>query len=232
MENLVITHTNFRQQRHAYNISLEEIAKKAGLSVSCISAFERFTSKYTETRTRDENASTITQALNDLIEERLSNLFAKKAAKEEKKVEEKVAAKNVNMEYDRAKIGEKIRKYCKASNIGLVEFCKMCDIGIDSFSVSRVARSPYVYPKTLRKICKATGWNVGMLIGPDDIPIKKPVTTATYNQKNYTPPVGEMFDVKYICQDGRYFREYKSVHIHKDELTKNEFINQITKEEK
>ena len=244
MQNLEITHTNFKQQRLAYGISLEDISKRSGLSISCISAFERFTSKYTETRTRDENAKVITKSLNDLIEERLANLFAKRAAKEEKEMD----AKNVNVEYDRAKIGKKIRKYCEMSNIGLIEFCRMCDIGIDTFSDSRAARSPYVYPKTLRKICKATGWSVGTLIGPDDIPIKKPVTTATYDQKNYIPPegvcktsnfkeicdgpVGEMFDIKYICQDGKYFREYKCVHVHKDELTKEQFINQITKEEK
>ncbi len=243
MENLVITHTNFKQQRLAYGISLEDISKKSGLSISCISAFERFTSKYTETRTRDENASTITQALNDLIEERLTNLFAKKAAKEEKKMN----AKNVNVEYDRVKIGKKIRKYCDVSNIGLVEFCRMCDIGIDSFSDSRAARSPYVYSKTLRKICKATGWDVETLIGPDDILIKKPVTTATYDQKGYIPPVdviktsnakllsegptGKIFDEKLICQDGRYFHEYKCTYIRKEEITKEQFINLINKKE-
>lgn len=220
-------HISFKKKRQAYGITLNDISKESGLSMSTVGAYERFTSKYTETRVKDVNASKIENALNSIITERISNTFIGGKKMEETRTEEpgkvivekKFTANNLNPAYDRSLIAHKIRKYCEDSKIGIDEFCKMCGIWTASFTGKNVKDHPFIYGVTIRKICKATGWTVEMLTGPDDIQVKKPVTTATYDQKEYIPlvnvvktsnvkllsegPVGKIFDEKLICQDGK-----------------------------
>lgn len=83
-EDLRINHNNFRQNRKAYGITIEEIAKKCGLSSSVVSNYENFTGQYTQTRHRDDNARRIVRALKDLIQSRIGDTFITIARKEDK----------------------------------------------------------------------------------------------------------------------------------------------------
>ena len=80
---LHISHSNFKKIRESYGIKLQEVAERSGLAYSTVSAYERFTSKYTQTRARDESEKAITSALNSLINEKLGKLFEKKERKQQ-----------------------------------------------------------------------------------------------------------------------------------------------------
>lgn len=254
-----ITHINFKQQRQAYKISLEEIAKKSGLSIATISAYERFTSKYTETRTRDENGRAIVNALDDIIQERITEMFPNATKKEDKVVEEVKEKRSYVMSnaYDRKIIANKIKKYCASSKISISEFCKMCDVSNNTFIDAVIKQNPYIKETTLDKILKATGWSVEMLMGPDDIPVQsikkqidpaalqKPVTNDLEPLKPNPIDADEdrkmsslqhdgnvkITDERYTFQNGEYFYEYTIVRKVKRKITKEQFLNDISKKE-
>lgn len=247
----------FRAKRLSYGITLDDISKKCGLAISTISAYERFSSKYTETRTRDENAITIDRALNDIINEKIQETFtgAVTSQKEEKVVEEyslkkQIEAVNVNPDYDRKIIFDKINKYCKESNITVTEFCEMCDITSSTFAASTIKRHPYLYGRTIYKICKATGWSEDQLTGKAEIKTideKKPeivkgdpnpVRVITYDRDEVNSLSNlshdgnvKIEDKKYTYQEGKYYLEYTIIRKVKRMITKEQFMNEIQKEE-
>ena len=243
---------SFSQKRHSYGITLDDISKKSGLAMSTISAYERFNGKYTETRTRDDNAVLIERTLDDIIKERLAETFSRAVEKEEKSMEESVktiTANNVNKELDRKKIAEKIRKYCIDSGISLNEFCKMCGITNNTFSDSTVKLHPYLYDRTIYKICSATGWTREQLVESDELPssapkveakpavVKEPKIalyendeTRSLNNLSHDGTV-QVKDKKFTFQDGKYYIEYTVVRKVKQCITKEQFMSQIEKEE-
>ena len=241
-----VSHINFKQQRQAYKISLEEIAKKSGLAISTVSAYERFTSKYTQTRTRDENGRAITNALNDIIQEKISETFPNAIKKEDKVVEEVKEKKKING-FDRAAISEKIRKYCTASGISLREFCKMCDIADNTFMGCVIRDNPILRKQTVTKIVNATGWSLDQLTGPDDISVKKVIEPVQNLEPMKPNPIEAdedrkmsslqhdgnvtITDEKYTFQDGSYYYEYTIVRRVKRKITKEQFLNDISKKE-
>ena len=243
---------SFSQKRHSYGITLDDISKKSGLAMSTISAYERFNGKYTETRTRDTNAILIERALDDIIKERLAETFSRAVEKEEKSMEESVktiTATNINKELDRRKIGEKIRKYCFESGISLNEFSKMCGISNNVFSESTVKEHPYLYDRTIYKICSATGWTREQLVESDESPssapkveakpavVKEPKIalyendeTRSLNNLSHDGTV-QVKDKKFTFQDGKYYMEYTVVRKVKQCITKEQFMARIEKEE-
>lgn len=243
---------SFSQKRHSYGITLDDISKKSGLAMSTISAYERFNGKYTETRTRDDNAIIIERTLDDIIKERLAETFSRAVEKEEKSMEESVknvTAVNINKELDRKKIGEKIKKYCFESGISLNEFCKMCDITNNTFSDSVAKQHPYLYDRTIYKICSATGWTRDQLVKSNELPssapkveakpavVKEPKMalyendeTRSLNNLSHDGTV-QVKDKKFTFQDGKYYMEYTVVRRVKQCITKEQFMAQIEKEE-
>lgn len=226
---------SFHQNRMAYGITLDDVAKKAGLAVSTVGAYERFTSKYTETRTRDENAARIENALKEVIQEKLAETFSNAIN----------IKKESDMVYSREVIGNKIKKFCKDSHIVTSQFISMCGLDLSSFAPSTIRKSAVLSKGSVQKILSATGWPEYYLTDENDIPVSKE-TCKTYDQSKYVPPVevcktnaklisegpiGKIFDEKLISQDGRYFHEYKCTYIRKEEVTKEQFINLINKKE-
>lgn len=242
---------SFSQKRHSYGITLDDISKKSGLAMSTISAYERFNGKYTETRTRDDNAVLIERALDDIIKERLAETFSRAVEKEEKSMEESVknvTATNINKELDRRTIAEKIRKYCIDSGISLNEFCKMCGITNNTFSESTVKDHPYLYDRTIYKICSATGWTREQLLKSDESTLSAPKVEAkpavkepkiAFYENDETRSLNNLShdgnvqikDKKYTFQDGKYYMEYTVVRKVKQCITKEQFMSQIEKEE-
>lgn len=248
---------SFSQKRHAYGITLDDISKKSGLAMSTISAYERFNGKYTETRTRDDNAILIERTLDDIIKERLAETFSRAVEKEEKSMDmpnyvakevKTVTATNINKELDRGKIGEKIKKYCLESGISLNEFLKMCGMNNNTFSPTTVKEHPYLYERTIYKICSATGWTREQLLKSDETPSSapkvevKPVVkepkmalyendeTRSLNNLSHDGTV-QIKDKKFTFQDGKYYMEYTVVRKVKQCITKEQFMAQIEKEE-
>jgi transcriptional regulator with XRE-family HTH domain len=244
---------SFSQKRHSYGITLDDISKKSGLAMSTISAYERFNGKYTETRTRDDNAIIIERTLDDIIKERLAETFSRAVEKEEKPMEESVktiTANNINKELDRKKIAEKIKKYCFDSGISLNEFYKMCGINNSIFSPSTIKRHPYLYDRTIYKICSATGWTREQLVKSDESPspaptpkveakpvVKEPKIalyendeTRSLNNLSHDGTV-QVKDKKFTFQDGKYYMEYTVVRKVKQCITKEQFMARIEKEE-
>lgn len=221
---------NFKQKRLSYKITLEELAKRTKLSMTTISAYERFTGKYTETRTRDSNAALIENALNDIIQERIAEAFPNAVNHSEK--EDKVVEEVKELTYSRGLIRDKIQKYCKLSKISMFQFTEMCGLNSTVFAPSTVQSSPEMSRRSIQLILNATGWPEEYLTGPDDIPVNTSIPLPVKQRKNETKlisegPVDKIFDEKFICQDGKYFREYKCVYIRKEELTMEQFIESI-----
>lgn len=247
----------FRAKRLSYGITLDDISKKCGLAISTVSAYERFSSKYTETRTRDENAIIIDRALDDIINEKIQETFtnAITSQKEEKVVDDhslkkQVEAVNINPDYDRKIIFDKINKYCKESNITISEFCDMCGISTSTFAASTIKKHPYLYTRTIYKILKATGWSEDQLTGKKEIKIMeekkpeivkeepKPVNITTYDRDEVNSLSNlshdgnvKIEDKRYTYQDGKYYLEYTIIRKVKRMITKEQFMNEIQKEE-
>lgn len=220
---------NFKQKRLSYKITLEELAKRTKLSMTTISAYERFTGKYTETRTRDSNAALIENALNDIIQERIAEAFPNAVNHSEK--EDKVVEEVKELTYSRSLIRHKIQKYCKLSKITMNQFTEMCGVSNNIFAPSTIGSHPEISKRCIDAILNATGWPEEYLTDSDDIPVNAAVLPVK-THKNETNlisegPVDKIFDEKFICQDGKYFREYKCIYIRKEELTMEQFIESI-----
>ncbi len=222
---------NFKQKRLSYKITLEELAKRTKLSMTTISAYERFTGKYTETRTRDSNAALIENALNDIIQERIAEAFPNAVNHSEK--EDKVVEEVKELTHSRSLIRSKIQKYCKQSKIPMFQFTEMCGLNNNVFAPSTIRSHPELSRRSIEAILKATGWPEEYLTDSDDIPVNSAVLSlpvkAHKNETNLISegPVDKIFDEKFICQDGKYFREYKCIYIRKEELTMEQFIESI-----
>ena len=206
---------NFSKKRHSYGITLEEIAKKCGLSMTTVSAYERFSSKYTQTRTRDDNALRIDRALDDIIKEKIQNTF----------INSKKDEKSMNTsKIERKVIGNKIRKYCNQSHIAIEEFLRMCGIANNTFLYCVEKDHPYISERVMRKICDATGWTMEQLTCDEDLPVKetKDIPSAATEETK---------DVRYIFENGEYIMEYTVIQIQRcrKKLTKEEFMEHVAK---
>lgn len=208
---------NFSKKRHSYGITLEEIAKKCGLSMTTVSAYERFSSKYTQTRTRDDNAVRIDRALDDIIKEKIQNTFvnSKKEEKNTSKIERKI-------------IGNKICKYCDQSHIAIGEFLRMCGLAKNTFLYCVEKDHPYISERSIQKICDATGWTMEQLTGDKDLPVKE--ANAMPSKKDIpSDATEETKDVRYIFENGEYIMEYTIIQRCRKKLTKEEFMEHIAK---
>lgn len=223
----------FRAKRLSYGITLDDISKKCGLAISTISAYERFSSKYTETRTRDENAIIIDRALDDIINEKIQETFTNAITSQK---EEKV------VEYSREKIGNKLRKYCKESYISLTQFVKMCNLDQAAFAPSTIKKTQTLSKTAVNSILHATGWPENYLTDDNDIPVDsataKPVNVSMY-ERDDTNSLSNLShdgnvkieDKRYTYQDGKYYLEYTIIRKVKRMITKEQFMNEIQKEE-
>ena len=226
---LEINHSNFKQNRSAYGITLREIADRAGISVMTVSNYEQFDSSYIRTRNRDDNAKRIENALASLIDERVVRTFPGKVEKEEKVVEEKRKGyyhpcKNF---FDRKYVSEKIKQYCVDENITLADFCRMCNIATSNFADCTIQNNPHLYPRTIAKIISATGWSIDMFKEDKDIPLSNSKRSMTVTENVETP--AEKKNKQFIFRDGKYFMEYDIVVTeHKvEEISKEEFLQSI-----
>lgn len=256
MNELVIDRKNFKQNRVAYGISQEEIANRCGLVSTTVSNYERFEGKYTQTRARDDNEKLMIRALYDIIQERINETFTNAINNKEDKVVSESKNK-FSISYDRKTIGEKIYKYCAYSGINITDFCKMCSISCNSFVASQIEAVPQIKLQTINKILAATGWTLEQLTGPNDIPVQpikktidptalqKPVTNDLELLKPNPIDADEdrkmsslqhdgnvkITDERYTFQDGDYFYEYTIVRKVKRKISKEQFLNDISKKE-
>ena len=259
MNELVIDRKNFKQNRVAYGISQEEIANRCGLVSTTVSNYERFEGKYSQIRVRDDNEKLMIRALYDIIQERINESFTNAINKNEDKVVGEHRRKQFDITYDRKTIGEKIYKYCLYSGINITDFCKMCGISCNTFVASMITDVPQIKLQTINKILAATGWTLDQLTGPDDIPVRpirrkesidsnalqKPVTNDLEPLRPNPIEADEdrkmsslqhdgnvkITDERYTFQDGDYFYEYTIVRKVKRKITKEQFLNDISKKE-
>lgn len=230
---LQINHSNFKQNRTAYGITLREIADRACVSVMTVQNYEKYDSSYIRTRNRDDNARRIERALSELIDERVVRTFPNAVDKEEKVVEEKRKGhyhpcKNF---FDRKYVSEKIKQYCVDKNIALADFCRMCNIATSNFADCTIQNNPHLYPRTIAKIISATGWTIDMFKEEKNIPF----SSSTNKKEDVVPALDKTSDTtekknkQFIFRDGKYFMEYDIVVIeHKvEEISKEEFLKHI-----
>ena len=244
MNELVIDRKNFKQNRVAYGISQEEIANRCGLVSTTVSNYERFEGKYTQTRARDDNEKLMIRALYDIIQERINETFTNAIKKEDKVVSK--SRKQFSISYDRKTIGEKIYKYCMYSGINITDFCKMCNISSNSFVASQIEAVPQIKLQTINKILVATGWTLEQLTGPNDIPVQPIKMTTDLEVMKPNPIEADedrklsslqhdgnvtITDERYTFQDGSYYYEYTIVRKVKRKISKEQFLNDISKKE-
>ena len=227
MSELVITHQNFKQNRSAYCITLREIANRAGVSVSTVDNYEKFDSSYIRTRSRDDNAMRIEKALKELIDEKVIGLFTG-GKKEEKVVEEsnnREVCQSLKNAFDREYVANKIKKYCNDNQIIISEFMEMCGLHNNVFSPSTIKRNPWLYPRTISKIIKATGWTLDMFKEDKNVPfsIEKKEQSPS-KLVNDLEDKTEIKDRKFIFENGRYYE------MHVEVITKT-VLKEISKED-
>lgn len=238
MENLKITRMNFKQQREAYGIKTKDIADICNLSPLTVSNFEKSTGAYSQTNARDYNADMMCQTLESLITRKLDDLFLKE---NEAKTKNNILAKNARTKrlengYPKKQIVDYIAEYCKLNAISKTEFCKMCGLNLGFLYPSA---GDVIYKTSMDKIVKATGWTVEQIMSGAFVNEKKDPKTVeaekvvqTFKDNKVAKLVNEeKSNVKYICEDGKYFMEYDVVVItHKrEEISKDTFIQEVSK---
>ena len=119
----------------------------------------------------------------------------------------------------------------------MFQFTEMCGLNNNVFAPYTIRSHPELSRRSIEAILKSTGWPEEYLTDSDDIPVNSAALSlpvkAHKNETNLISegPVDKIFDEKLICQDGKYFREYKCVYIRKEELTKEQFIELINQKE-
>lgn len=239
MENLKITRMNFKQQRVAYGIKTKEIADICNLSPLTVSNFEKSTGAYSQTNARDYNADMMCQTLESLITRKLDDMFMKKQKDEARLKENAKLAQTKRLEagYPKKQIVEYITEYCKQNHISKVEFCKMCGLNLTFLTPSS---GNVIYTSSMNKITKATGWTVEQITSgsfvnekkaPRAVEAEKVVQTFKEKAVASLKEPEEKSNVKYICEDGKYFMEYDVIVVtHKrEEISKSTFIQEVSK---
>lgn len=158
--------------------------------------------------------------------------------------------------YNKESIVPKLRKYCKENNLGMTEFCDMCDISRTMLSPYYIKVAPVMREDILKKICNATGLDIGMFnedrndgnilkenkIKETNIIEKennngtsKMIEKSIEKKIIETKPISteiikdniEIRDKKYTFQDGEYYEEYIEIkHIRKP-IGKEDFLKAI-----
>ena len=253
--NLNISRHNFKQQRECYSITVKEIADICNLSPQTVLNFEKSSGKYTDTNARDYNSDMMCQTLESLITRKLDELKANnlkaitavdisKVENSKKEVPEKKPNKRRNQsEVKRKDLVNYIRAYCEYNKIHLQEFCSMCKINAvyTSPSQERCASSEYASMTVLSKVVNATGWTTKQIKEGFKADEEKPafklklvdkkepdipkhgdlVKKSTDVEKNVT-------NVKYICENGRFYKEYDIISHVSKEITMEDFINEVS----
>lgn len=175
---LDINQSNFRQTRRSYGITLQEVADKCHMSKSCISNYEQFTGQYTQIRTRDDNANAIKRALQDLIDERISEAFpfGTKGEGSNDNMDQKPSKVVHYKGYDKAKVAAKLKEYCISKDLTSTEFYKMCDISPSTLAPYSVRKNPILREDVVSKICVAAGLSPYMF---DDAKLNTDVNTTS-----------------------------------------------------
>ena len=152
-----------------------------------------------------------------------------------------------NENYDRRKVYDIIKKYLDDNHIGIVEFCDMCGIVRKTFTEKSCDEYGTLYPYTVQKICKSTGWDISKF---DDCKVTVKTFIGSKEEKEEaqmektevkTPvPVAEggnsikeeVQDKKFIFEGGCFFEEYVIVRRVRKSITKGAFLAAIEKEGK
>lgn len=256
--NLNISRHNFKQQRECYGITVKEIADICNLSPQTVINFEKGSGKYTDTMSRDYNSDMMVNTLRSLIEGKLDAMKAKqlnaisneikndipikkeKLLKENKRVIRTGAFADSNV--PRQKLVDYIKSYCKHNGIGTLDFCRMCKINQMFCAPSSAKRDnrEFVGVGTLEKVLSATGWKEEQILDgfkPEEksafklklVDKKEPdipkhgdlVKTSTDVEKNVT-------NVRYICENGKFYKEYDIISHVSKEITMEDFMKEVT----
>lgn len=232
----IVTRENFKRTRESYCISLKDISDKCDLGVHTISNFENCTGKYTETVARPYNANKMISALNELVQEKIDSAFPNDRSNKYIKI---AREKQIETAVDKAKVNKTVREYCKANDITLMDFCKMCGVSASTFYENN---HPLMYLRTAEKICKATGWTMEQLLTGDfkteaakakqvikeGFGAKVEPTVKPENKTSVMPATRK--NTEYTCKDGKYFVEYDIMVHRKEEISKTEFLKLIQEE--
>ena len=144
----------------------------------------------------------------------------------------------------RQKLVDYIKSYCKHNSISTIDFCRMCKINQMFCAPSSAKRDgrEFVGIGTLEKVLSATGWKEEQILDgfKPDIPEKKapdPVVKecnevisfnsgaklADLNTANRT-----ITNVKYICENGKFYKEYDVITHMKLDISRDTFLKEIS----
>lgn len=147
-----------------------------------------------------------------------------------------------------------IRAYCEYNKIPLQEFCAMCKINAvyTSPSAGRNTASEYASRTVLSKVANATGWTTKQIkegFKPDeeksafklklvdkkenDIPkhgdlVNKTKEAIGAKLSNVIEESKEIVNVRYICEDGHYRKEYDVIQHMVVDISKEQFLKEIS----
>lgn len=220
---MVVTRNNFKQLRKANKIFIKDIALATGLHQNTIYNYETGSSKYTDINTKDCNEHLLNKKLEELINERAGSMDDFTIMKED--------------------FLKDLKLYLKESNITLLEFTKMCGIGQNSLYPG-CGSSGVLGRNMLNKIMSATGWTIDQIKNHKLEDNKMGYVPSTKSMANTTTPeevktAMEMFtkaevnkeflNVKYVFENGEYFREYDVLKHIRQPIDKEMFMKEVSK---
>ena len=230
-ESPTIARRNCKEIRERYFITLPALAKKSKLSLCTIKRFEANNTNYSEADgILPRNEAAILSALRELV----------------LKAQDNSDLSIFDLRKKTYPVLPILRSYCNENSIALLEFCKMCDININTFH----RKTDNICLSIVNRICKTCGWEPIDLINGNILSNKKEESDMSYIPteksakalglaiekplKLVTPTVGEEVlpeqhktNKRFICDKTGYYLEYDLVQHVRKCVTKEAFLEAV-----
>lgn len=199
--------------------------------------------------------SLITRKLDEIKANNLKAVVEHKETVDISKAEvpEKKPVRRNQSEVKREDLVNYIRAYCEHNRIPMKEFCAMCKISTVYMcpSTKRNAATEYASITVLSKVVNATGWTTKQIkegFKPEekpafklklvdkketDIPkhgdiVKKSDDNGGARLSNLNTTNRTITNVKYVCENGKFYKEYDVITHMKLDISRDDFLKEIS----
>ena len=231
-----VTQLNFRHLRTKYHLTLQDIGDVCNLSTTTVRNFECCKGEYTQVNARSYNSDMMIQTLQSLINN------SDKPKGEQKKMAKKKVFKQSGI--DSLEFYKNIKKYVDKSNTSICEFAEMCGLRPGFFTPWYCRKYPVITLNSANKISKATGWSFEDMENATFLNDKKAAEPVVEEKPKRVFGLGQRileerseefklplhaYDIKYTYdqKSGEYYISYAVPVYHKQQVTKEKFLELI-----
>lgn len=198
--------------------------------------------------------SLITKKLDEIKNKNLESVIANDISKKKPVSNgKKLGGIYADSDIPRQKLVDYILAYCKENALSTIEFCKMCKINrtYTSPSSAKISNREYVTVGVLKRVLDTTGWKKEQILAgfkqeeksafklklvdkkETDIPkhgdlVNKTAEAIGAKLTNVKEESKEIVNVRYICENGVYRKEYDIIRHMVVDISKEQFLKEVS----